>query len=48
MYKLKSKAQTLASLSLKKSIIPKLYLININRYKKNKKKYFNKISKIFK
>ena len=48
MYKLKSKAQTLASLSLKKSVIPKLYLININRYRKDRKKYFNKISKIFK
>ncbi len=48
MYKLKSKAQTLASLNLKKSVIPKLYLIDIDKYKKNKKKCFNKISKLFK
>ena len=43
----KSKAHTLSSLKLKKSIIPKLHIFNCITYKKNKNKTINIIANKF-
>ena len=42
-----NKAQTLINLEIKKGKIPKLIKINFNDYFKNKKKFLNKISVLF-
>jgi len=43
----KSKAYTLSSLKLKKSVIPKLHIFNCNKYKKNKNKVIDIIKSKF-